>query len=98
MNGKWDHSTKPSTYKLLDNNGEIIYNGSFSDCMKHQNKIIMDEQDAGFSDAENNLQIKLDKIIVKQKEILKEHDRKEESQVLEVLQDVRKQLFGSYHK
>lgn len=97
MKGKWDHSTKPSTYKLLDNDGEIIYNGSFKDCMEHKNKIIMDEQDAGFSDAENGLQIKLDKIIVKQKETLKEYDYIEEAQVLEVLQDVRKQLFGSYH-
>lgn len=39
MNGKWDHSTKPSTYKLLDKNGEIIYNGSFKDCMEKLKEI-----------------------------------------------------------
>jgi len=26
MNGKWDHSTKPSTYKLLDKEGKIWHN------------------------------------------------------------------------
>lgn len=96
MNGKWDHSTKPSTYKLLDNNGEIIYNGSFSDCMKYQNKIIMDEYDAGYSDAENDLQIKLDKMIAEQKTIYEKSQHKKEFEALMKLQDVRKELFGSH--
>ena len=96
MNGKWDHSTKPSTYKLLDNDGNIIYNGSFSDCMKYQNKIIMDEYDAGYSDAENDLKIKLDKMIAEQKEIYERYEYKDEWSALMKLQDVRKELFGSY--
>lgn len=96
MNGKWDHSTKPSTYKLLDNDGKIIYNGSFSDCMKYQNKIIMDEYDAGHADAENDLQIKLDKMIANQKTIYEQSQHKEEFEALVKLQDVRKELFGSH--
>lgn len=96
MNGKWDHSTKPSTYKLLDNDGNIIYNGSFSDCMKYQNKIIMDEYDAGYSDAENDLKIKLDKMIAEQKTTYEQSQHKEEFEALLKLQDVRKELFGSY--
>jgi len=51
MNGKWDHSTKPSTYKLLDKDGKVFYSGSFKDCMEKKeemNKLIMDDCDAGY--------------------------------------------------
>ena len=69
MNGKWDHSTKPSTYKLLDKDGNATYSGSFKDCMEKKN---MHEQmaeqinyqkgyDKGFSDAQEFLAQKFDK-------------------------------------
>lgn len=72
MNGKWDHSTKPSTYKLLDKNGEIIYSGSFKDCMeqKEMNEEITQDvyftrgYQKGFSDAQESLARKMSKTIM----------------------------------
>jgi len=72
MNGKWDHSTKPSTYKLLDKDGKVSYSGSFKDCMEKNN---MNEQmseqlnyqkgyDKGFSDAQEFLAQKMSKTIM----------------------------------
>jgi uncharacterized protein (DUF2164 family) len=73
MNGKWDHSTKPSTYKLLDNDGKVSYSGSFKDCMEKQNK--MNEEitqdvyftrgyEKGYSDAQEILSRKMSKVIM----------------------------------
>ena len=59
-------------------------------------KTIMEEYDAGYSDAENDLQIKLDKMIAEQKTIYEKSQHKEEFDALMKLQDVRKELFGSY--
>jgi hypothetical protein len=59
-------------------------------------RTIMDEYDAGYSDAENDLQIKLDKMIADQKTIYERHEHKDEWSALMKLQDVRKELFGSY--
>jgi len=59
-------------------------------------KTIMEEYDAGYSDAENDLQIKLDKMIAEQKTIYEKYQHKEEFDALMKLQDVRKELFGSY--
>ena len=56
----------------------------------------MDEYDAGYSDAKNDLQIKLDKMIADQKAIYEKSEHKEEFEALMKLQDVRKELFGSY--
>ena len=72
MNGKWDHSTKPSTYKLLDKNGEIIYSGSFKDCIeqKEMNEEITQDvyftrgYQKGFSDAQEGLARKMSKTIM----------------------------------
>lgn len=72
MNGKWDHSTKPSTYKLLDKNGEIVYSGSFKDCMeqKEMNEEITQDvyftrgYQKGFSDAQEGLARKMSKTIM----------------------------------
>jgi len=73
MNGKWDHSTKPSTYKLLDKGGKVFYSGSFKDCMEKQKK--MNEEinsdiyftrgyQKGFSDAQESLSRKMSKTIM----------------------------------
>jgi hypothetical protein len=59
-------------------------------------KTIMEEYDAGYSDAENDLQIKLDKMIADQKAIYEQSQHKDEFDALMKLQDVRKELFGSY--
>ena len=56
----------------------------------------MEEYDAGYSDAENDLQIKLDKMIADQKAIYEQSQHKDEFDALMKLQDVRKELFGSY--
>lgn len=72
MNGKWDHSTKPSTYKLLDKNGEIIYSGSFKDCMeqKEMNEEITQDvyftrgYNKGYSDAQEGLALKMSETIM----------------------------------
>jgi len=56
----------------------------------------MDEYDAGYSDAVNDLQIKLDKMIAEQKAIYERYEYKDEWSALMKLQDVRKELFGSY--
>ena len=56
----------------------------------------MEEYDAGYSDAEFDLQIKLDKMIAEQKTIYEKYQHKEEFDALMKLQDVRKELFGSY--
>lgn len=73
MNGKWDHSTRPSTYKLLDKDGKVFYSGSFKDCMEKKEKM-NDEitQDVyftrgyqkGFSDAQEGLSRKMSKVIM----------------------------------
>ena len=73
MNGKWDHSTKPSTYKLLDKEGKVFYSGSFKDCMEKQET--MNEEitqdvyftrgyNKGYSDAQENLARKMSKTIM----------------------------------
>jgi hypothetical protein len=59
-------------------------------------KTIMEEYDAGHADAENDLQIKLDKMIANQKTIYEQSQHKEEFEALVKLQDVRKELFGSH--
>ena len=73
MNGKWDHSTKPSTYKLLDKDGKVFYSGSFKDCMEKQEKMNKEiAQDVyftkgyqkGFSDAQESLALKMSKTIM----------------------------------
>ena len=56
----------------------------------------MEEYDAGYSDAVNDLQIKLDKMIADQKAIYERYEHKDEWSALMKLQDVRKELFGSY--
>lgn len=73
MNGKWDHSTKPSTYKLLDKDGNVTYSGSFKDCMKNYQD--MHEEinsdiyftrgyQKGYSDAQEGLAQKMSKTIM----------------------------------
>jgi len=73
MNGKGDHSTKPSTYKLLDKDGKVFYSGSFKDCMDKQKK--MNEEitqdvyftrgyEKGYSDAQEGLARKMSKTIM----------------------------------
>jgi uncharacterized protein (DUF2164 family) len=73
MNGKWDHSTRPSTYKLLDKDGKVFYNGSFKDCMEKKEK--MNEEitqdvyftrgyNKGYSDAQESLARKMSKTIM----------------------------------
>jgi uncharacterized protein (DUF2164 family) len=73
MNGKWDHSTKPSTYKLLDKDGKVFYSGSFKDCMEKYEE--MNEEitqdvyftrgyNKGYSDAQESLARKMDKIFM----------------------------------
>lgn len=73
MNGKWDHSTKPSTYKLLDNDGKVFYSGSFKDCMekhKEMNEEITQDvyftrgYNKGYSDAQESLAQKMSKTIM----------------------------------
>ena len=73
MNGKWDHSTKPSTYKLLDKHGKVFYTGSYKDCMEKQEKMNEEiTQDVyftrgyqkGFSDAQESLALKMSKTIM----------------------------------
>ena len=56
----------------------------------------MEEYDAGYSDAENDLKIKLDKMIAEQKTTYEQSQHKDEFDALIKLQDVRKELFGSY--
>ena len=132
MNGKWDHSTKPSTYKLLDKDGQVFYSGSFKDCMEKQetmneqitqdvyftrgyekgfsdaqeslsrkmSKVIMDDSDAGYDqgvkDCHRILKEQLDEMIADQKAIYERYEYKDEWSALMKLQDVRKELFGSY--
>ena len=73
MNGKWDHSTKPSTYKLLDKDGKVFYSGSFKDCIDKQKK--MNEEitqdvyftrgyEKGYSDAQEGLARQMSKVIM----------------------------------
>ena len=73
MNGEWDHSTKPSTYKLLDKDGKVFYSGAFKDCMEKYEE--MNEQitqdvyftrgyNKGYSDAQESLAQKMDKIVM----------------------------------
>lgn len=73
MNGKWDHSTRPSTYKLLDKDGQVFYSGSFKDCMEKKEKMNEEiTQDVyftrgyqkGFSDAQESLALKMSKTIM----------------------------------
>lgn len=72
MNGKWDHSTKPSTYKLLDKNNKVFYSGSFKDCVEQNN---MNEEinsdiyftrgyQKGFADAQEGLARKMSQTIM----------------------------------
>lgn len=132
MNGKWDHSTKPSTYKLLNKDGQVFYSGSFKDCMEKQetmneeitqdvyftkgyekgysdaqeslsrkmSKVIMDDHDAGYDqgikDCNRILCEQLDEMIADQKAIYENYEYKDEWSALMKLQDVRKELFGSY--
>lgn len=98
MNGKWNHSTKPSTYNLLDNDGNIVYSGSFKDCMEQHKKIntIVDGYDAGYADAKRTLLSKLDSMIADANTLSKINDSVEQAQVHFALLDVRKKLFGKY--
>lgn len=73
MNGKWDHSTKPSTYKLLDKDGKVLYNGAFKDCMEKletMNEEIAQDiyftrgYNKGYTDAQENLAQKMSKTIM----------------------------------
>jgi hypothetical protein len=61
-------------------------------------KTIMDEYDAGYSDAKHDLQIQLDKLIRHQEQMCKIYDYIDEHKHLNVLKDVRRKLFGSYEK
>ena len=52
MQGKWNHSKKPSEYEVFDSDGELLYSGAFVDAMKYmeENKVeIMDDYDAGYA-------------------------------------------------
>ena len=73
MNGKWDHSTKPSTYKLLDKDGKVFYSGSFKDCMEKHQKMHEDINsdiyftrgyNKGYADAQESLARKMTKTIM----------------------------------
>ena len=98
MNGKWNHSTKPSTYNLLDNDGNIVYSGSFKDCMEQHKKInsIVDGYDAGYEDAERTLLSKLDAIIADAEIASKLYDSVETAEAFYTLKNVRRTLFGKY--
>ena len=77
MQGKWNHSKKPSEYEVFDSDGELLYSGAFVDAMKYmeENKMeIMDDYDAGFNDGRNNLALDLMNHFNKKIEELKEND------------------------
>jgi hypothetical protein len=97
MNGKWDHSTKPSTYKLLDKGGKVFYSGSFKDCMEKQKK--MNEEinsdiyftrgyEKGFSDAQESLSRKMSKVI------MDDHDAGYDQGVKDCYKILKDQLDG----
>jgi hypothetical protein len=61
--------------------------------MLSNNKIIMDDYDAGFADATKLMQEKLDTILFKYQLILKEYDYIEEARDVELLEEVKQKLF-----
>ena len=91
MNGKWDHSTRPSTYKLLDKDGRVFYSGSFKDCMEKKEK--MNEEitqdvyftrgyNKGYSDAQESLALKMNKTIMDDSDAGYDQGRKDCHRVL----------------
>lgn len=77
MQGKWNHSKKPSEYEVFDSDGELLYSGAFVDAMKYMEEKkmeIMDDYDAGFNDGRNNLALDLMNHFNKKIEELKEND------------------------
>jgi hypothetical protein len=61
--------------------------------MSSNNKIIMDDYDAGFADATKLMQEKLDAMLFKYELILKEYDYIEEARDVALLEEVKQKLF-----
>lgn len=68
-------------------------NNTNNNRMSVNNKIIMDDYDAGFADATKLMQEKLDAMLFKYELILKEYDYIEEARDVALLEEVKQKLF-----